>query len=150
MERLRPYRHRLDHLGGDCGPPPSISGADGRPEHELAELLRFEMRYSRPHWHVLVRPRWAGRDASESGNMWQPLANLINCEEAAFKQAIGRSIPRPAPPTGRRRSLGGRCSIGSPTTTLAAWHCGPSLPAWARGLLDVVAYHRQTSVHLDS
>jgi hypothetical protein len=55
VERLRPYRHRTDHLGVDCGPPPPIPGADGRPEHEVAELLRFKMRYGRPHWHVLVR-----------------------------------------------------------------------------------------------
>jgi hypothetical protein len=103
-------------------------------------------RYSRPHWHVLMRSRRAGRDASESGNMWQLLANLINCEEAAFNQTL-HSSPRPSH---RPPPLVGRTLLDGPTTTLAAWHCGPSLPAWARGLLDVVAYHRQTSVHLDS
>ena len=42
--------------------------------------------------------RGAGRDAS--GDMWEPLDNLTNCEEAivAFERATGRSLPRPPPP----------------------------------------------------
>ena len=53
VERLRPYCRLPTHLGGDGGPPPPIPGADGRPEHEVAELLRFKLRYGRPH--VLMR-----------------------------------------------------------------------------------------------
>jgi hypothetical protein len=101
-ERLWPYLSRPDHLGGDCGPPPAIPGADGRPQLEVVELLWFKIRYCRPH--VLVQ--WVGRDAS--GETWELLDNLTNCKEAiaAFKQVNGRSLPRPAPPletTGRRR-----------------------------------------------
>ena len=48
-------------------------GADGGPEHEVQELLKFKMRYGRPY--VLVR--WAGCDAS--GDTWEPLDNLTNC-----------------------------------------------------------------------
>ena len=54
----------------------------------------FKMRWGRPY--VLVR--WAGHDAS--GDTWEPLDNLTNCEEAvaAFERATGRSLPRRAPP----------------------------------------------------
>ena len=41
-----------------------VIGADGRPEHEVQELLKFKMRWGRPY--VLVR--WAGHDAS--GDTW--------------------------------------------------------------------------------
>ena len=46
VERLRPYFRRPDHLGGDAdaGPPPPQIGADGAPEHEVQELLKFKMR----------------------------------------------------------------------------------------------------------
>ena len=76
------------------GPPPPVPGADGVPEHEVQELLKFKMRYGRPY--VLVR--WTGLDAA--GDTWEPLDNLTNCEDAiaAFEQATGRSLPRPAPP----------------------------------------------------
>ena len=42
--------------------------------------------------------RWAGHDAS--GDTWEPLDNLTNCEEAvaAFERATGRSLPHRAPP----------------------------------------------------
>ena len=43
-ERLRPYLRRPDHLGGEAAPPPPVVGADGRPEHEVQELLKFKMR----------------------------------------------------------------------------------------------------------
>ena len=49
-------------------------GADGRPEHEVHELLKFKMRWGRPY--VLVC--WVGHDAS--GDTWEPLDNLTNCE----------------------------------------------------------------------
>ena len=93
VERLRPYLRRPEHLGEDVlVPPPPVVGADGELEHEVQELLKFKMRYGRPY--VLVR--WAGRDAS--GDTWEPLDNLTNCAEAiaAFEQATGRSLPRPA------------------------------------------------------
>ncbi len=69
-------RHRPDHLGGDCRPPPPIPGADGLPdsEHEVAELLHYKMRYCRPH--VLVC--WAGIDASFTCELLA-LNNLTNC-----------------------------------------------------------------------
>ena len=96
VERLRPYLRRPDRLGGDSdvGPPPPAAGPDGVPEHEVQELLKFKMRYGRPY--VLVR--WTGLDAA--GDTWEPLDNLTNCEDAiaAFEQATGRSLPRPAPP----------------------------------------------------
>ena len=97
VERLRPYRRRPACLGGDsdAGPQPPVVGADGSPEHEVQELLKFKMRYGRPY--VLVR--WAGLDAA--GDTWEPLDNLTNCEAAiaaAFERGTGRSIPRPAPP----------------------------------------------------
>ena len=93
VDRLRPYVRRPAHLGGEPDPPAPDVGADGAPEHEVAELLKFKMRYGRPH--VLVR--WTGSDAS--GDTWEPLENLTNCEEAiaAFERATGRALPRPAP-----------------------------------------------------
>ena len=54
------------------------------------------MRYGYGRPYVLVR--WIGLDAA--GDTWEPLDNLTNCEDAiaAFEQATGRSLPRPAPP----------------------------------------------------
>ena len=54
---------------------------DGRQEHEVQELVL-----------------WAGHDAS--GDTWEPLNNLTNCEKAitAFERATGSSLPRRAPP----------------------------------------------------
>jgi hypothetical protein len=81
VERLRPYLRRPADLS--CEPPPSLPVAtpDGALEHEVQELLKFKMRYGLP----LVLVRWADRDAS--GDTWEPLDNLTNCEEAisAFK-----------------------------------------------------------------
>jgi transposase InsO family protein len=143
VERLRPYRRRPDHLGGDFGPPPPIPGADGRPEHEVAELLRFKMRYGRPH--VLVR--WAGRDAS--GDTWEPLDNLTNCEEAiaAFEQATGR-------PAGFTVDAAPPGDLGAPLVGRTLLYWWPD-DGWQRGTVartcprgafsHVVAYHRQTS-----
>jgi hypothetical protein len=92
VDCLRPYVRRPSHLGGKTGPPAPVFGADGAPEHKVAELLKFKMRYGRPH--VLVQ--WTGRDAL--GNTWEPLQNLTNCEDAitAFERATGRTLPRPA------------------------------------------------------
>ncbi len=44
VDRLRLYVHRPAHLGGKTGPPAPVVGADGTPEHEVAELLKFKMR----------------------------------------------------------------------------------------------------------
>jgi hypothetical protein len=44
VDRLRLYVHRPAHLGGETGPPAPVVGADGAPEHEVAELLKFKMR----------------------------------------------------------------------------------------------------------
>ena len=96
VERLRTYLRGPDRLGGDsdAGPTPPAAGPHGVPEHEMQELLKFKLRYDRPY--VLVR--WTGLDAA--GDTWEPLDNLTNCEDAiaAFEQANGRSLPRPAPP----------------------------------------------------
>jgi hypothetical protein len=57
LERLRPIS------AAPLTPAPSsptVAGEDGRPEHEVQELLKFKMRYGRPY--VLVH--WAGCDAS--------------------------------------------------------------------------------------
>jgi hypothetical protein len=48
-------------------------GADGAPEHEVAELLKFKMRYCLPHVLVL----WTCSDAA--GYKWEQLENLTNC-----------------------------------------------------------------------
>ena len=62
------------------------------------------MRYGRPH--VLVR--WAGRDAS--GETWEPLENLTNCDEAIrdFERSSGVVLPRqPEPPAPPSAAIGG-------------------------------------------
>ncbi len=43
-------------------------------------------------------PRWPGLDAS--GDTWEPLYNLTNCEEAiaAFETLTGLLLPRPVSP----------------------------------------------------
>ena len=45
-----------------------------------------------------VRVLWTSLDAA--GDTWEPLDNLTNCKDtiAAFEQATGPSLPRPAPP----------------------------------------------------
>ena len=92
VERLRPYLRRPDHLGGDAdaGPPPPEIGADGAPEHEVQELLKFKMRYGRPY--VLVR--WAGLDAA--GDTWEPLDNLKQPSPPSSWRLA--ALPRPVPP----------------------------------------------------
>ena len=54
--------------------PPAAAGDPAAPA--VQEVLKFRMRYGRPH--VLVR--WAGRDAS--GDTWEPLERLPPCEAA--------------------------------------------------------------------
>ena len=73
---------------------PAAAGDPGGPAAPaVQEVIKFRMRYGRPH--VLVR--WAGRDAS--GDTWEQLERLPPCEAAliAFEQATGRALPRPAP-----------------------------------------------------
>ena len=50
------------------------SGADGGPEYEVQQLLKFKMRVGRPY--VLVR--WAGCDASR--DTWEPLDKCNSCD----------------------------------------------------------------------
>ncbi len=94
VERLRRYFRRPPALGGDDEEPAPVQGLDaGQLEHEV-DILKFSMRAGRPH--VLVR--WTGLDAS--GDTWEPLENLTNCEDAirAFEQARGLALPRAPPP----------------------------------------------------
>jgi hypothetical protein len=78
VDRLRPYVRRPPHLASETCPPAPVVGAYGAPEHKVAELLKFKMRYGRPHVLVL----WTGRDAS--GDTWDPLEHLTNCKEATW------------------------------------------------------------------
>ena len=73
VERLRPNHRRSNCLGGAPGPPRPVPGADGGPEYEVQQLLKFKMRGGRPY----VLGRWAGCDASR--DTWEPLDNLTNC-----------------------------------------------------------------------
>ena len=91
----RRYTRRPLALSGEVDPPAPVVGADGQVEHEVAEILKFRVSAGRPQ--VLIR--WAGLDAS--GDTWEPLEHLTNCEEAirAFERARGVVLPRaPAPP----------------------------------------------------
>ena len=96
VQFLRRYVRRPAALGGEAPPPAPVVGANGQVEHEVAEILKFRVSAGRPQ--VLIR--WAGLDAS--GDTWEPLDHLTNCEEAiqAFESARGVVLPRPprAPP----------------------------------------------------
>ena len=115
VDRLRPYLRRPDHLGGEAAPRPPVIGADGRPEHEKQELLKFKMRWGRPY--VLVR--WAGHDAS--GDAWEPLDNLTICEEAVEtkRHYTGRRVT--GPETKRHRHTVIRTAALSVTPAPVAW-----------------------------
>ena len=72
-------------------PPPPLGADAGDPEYEVQELIKFKMRYGRPH--VLVR--WAGRDAS--GDTWEPLERLPHIvvvidELADLMMVVGKKI----------------------------------------------------------
>ena len=145
-----------------------VIGADGRQEHEVQELLKFKMRWGRPY--VLVR--WAGHDAS--GDTWEPLDNLTNCEEAvaAFERATGRSLPRRAPPPPAAAAApspippAGFTVDPAPPGDLRAALVGRTIlywwpeDGWQRGTVarlcprgafsHVVAYTRQTSALRDT
>ena len=47
LARTVPNTRRPDRLGGKAAPPPPLIGADGRPEHEVQELLKFKVRWGR-------------------------------------------------------------------------------------------------------
>jgi hypothetical protein len=66
---------RPANLGGGTGPPAPVMhavryGADGVPKHEVAELLKFKMRYGRPH--VLVDRPWPRRVGRQVGAAGEP------------------------------------------------------------------------------
>jgi hypothetical protein len=83
VERLRPYRRRPDHLGGDCGHP------SPRPLASRARMagLSTKWRSCSGSRCVTAGPtcwcdgRRAGRDASGDTCQWEPLDNLTtgNC-----------------------------------------------------------------------
>ena len=125
VERLRPYLPRTDHLGGAAAPPPHVVGSDCRPEHEVRELLKFK-------WLVPAQRAggWARHEAS--GDMWEPLDNPTNYEEAiaAFERATrDQALTAPAAPprpaaAGLRSSAAadsagrlhrGPCAFGQPS-----------------------------------
>ena len=162
VSRLRRYQRRPAWLGGDPPEPSPVIGRDGSMEHVVQEILKFRRRAGHPQ--VLIR--WAGHDAS--GDTWEPLENLTNCEEAIhdFERARGCNLPRPppAPPSGAEAlplPPAGFTVDPAPPTDLGAALVGRSIlylwPAdgWQRGSIarvcppgpfsHVVAYHRQTS-----
>jgi hypothetical protein len=71
VDRLWPYVRRPAHLDGEPDLPAPVVCADGAPEHEVAELLKFKMRYGRPH----VLPGWCGVPAATRratrGSLWR-------------------------------------------------------------------------------
>ena len=68
---LQQYLRSPDHLGGEAAPPPQVIDANGRPEHEVQELLKFKMLWGRTY----VQARWVGHDAS--GDRWGQLDNRL-------------------------------------------------------------------------
>ena len=102
-------------------------------EHEVAAILQFRLRAGRPQ--VLVH--WAVQDAS--GESWEPLENLTNCEEAiaAFERSRGVKLPRrpPAPPSAVVGGVPpplpptGYTVDPAPVTWVARWSAGASSTA---------------------
>ena len=166
VDRLRRYLRRPAVLGGDAVEPAPTLGADGHVEHEVAEILKLRLSAGRPQ--LLVR--WAGRDAS--GDTWEPLQHLTNCEEAirAFEIARGVVVPRPLPPPPSAVCGGVSPPLPSPGFEVAAapgalggaligrtllywwpddgWQQGTVArlcPARRAPFTHVVAYHRRSS-----
>ena len=97
VSRLRRYHRRPDWMGSEAVvPAPVVVSADRPPEHEVQEILRFRSCRGRPQCLV----RWVGKDAS--GDTWEPVEHLANCESALrdFEAAQGISVPRPQSPPG--------------------------------------------------
>ena len=165
VSRLRRYARRPDRLGGEPAVPDPVVADDGSVEHVVQEILKFRLRSGRPQ--LLVR--WAGHDAS--GDTWEPLEHLTNCEDAIrdFERARGCTVPRPSPPP-PSRAAGGRAAPLPPSGFVVDTAPPPDLGAalvgrsilywwptdgWQRGTIarvcprapfsHVVAYHRATS-----
>ena len=161
---LRRYLRRPAELGGEPAEPAPVVGHDGQLEHVVEEILKMRVSAGRPQ--VLVR--WAGRDAS--GDTWEPLENLTNCDDAirAFELARGVVVPRPPPPPPSREcgGVGPPLSPSGFTVDAAPGPLGLSLvgrtilywwpdDGWQQGTVarvcsrppfsHVVAYHRRSS-----
>jgi hypothetical protein len=86
------------YLRGPAVPAPPTAAGDPAAS-AVQELLKFRMRYGRPH--VLVG--WAGREASGDTREPREWLTRTSCEAAltASKQATGPAPPPPPlPPTG--------------------------------------------------
>jgi hypothetical protein len=95
VSRLRRYVRRPPGWEDEAtAVPEPVVAADGATEHVVQEILKYRLIRGRPHMLV----RWAGLDAS--GDTWEPMENLTNCEAAIqdFERARGISVPRPPPP----------------------------------------------------
>ena len=138
---------------------------DGGVEHEVARILKFRMRFGRPH--LLVR--WAGEDAS--GDTWEPVENLTHCDDAIrdFERTAGLTIPRPlppppalpacppspAPPTGFTVAVEAPLTLGADLLGRRILYWWPDDGGWQLGRVanlcthppftHVVAYQRRTS-----
>ena len=131
VERLRPYIRRPALLGGDTdgAPPLPVLGADGSPEHEAQELVKFKMRYCRPY--VLVH--WAGFDAA--GDTWEPLDNLTKLEAAiaafrALSPTPADATVAGASPRQRRRAPADPPVDAAPPGDLGAGLVGRTVLYW--------------------
>ena len=118
-------------------PEPVVVSSGDPPEHEVQEILRF--RLCRGHPQCLVR--WVGKDVS--GDTWEPVEHLTNCESALrdFEAAQGISVPRPQPPPG---PLAPRPGPEPPPGFSSAGRSCTTGPARAAGLGGPALY--QTSV----
>ena len=108
------------------GPPPPVLGAEGAPEHEPQELLKFKMRYGRARGHLVP---CRGLDAARGGR--STTRDLTNCEAAlaASEHVTGRSLPR------RRRHL-----RRSPTPTTRHRRLDPARPQAVKVVGRTVLY----------
>jgi hypothetical protein len=99
-------------------PRSSHGGLNSQPEHEVAAILglKFAVRASCPQ--VLIR--WVGFHAS--GDTWEPLGNLTNCEEAIRDLERARDVVLPCIPSHRPR----RC------VAAALRHCYLTGTPWTR------------------
>ena len=90
-----PYYLRSRGGDSDFGPTPPLVDTDDEPQHELQELLKFKIRYSR----AILLVRWMGLDAA--GDTWEPLDTLTSCDAhvTVSEQATAPSLPRPTPPS---------------------------------------------------
>ena len=87
-------------------PPPVVDSVSRVQEHKVHEILRFRLHYGKPQCLV----RWVGKDTS--GDTWEPVEHLTNCEEALRDFETARSIaaagvcfPVPSSPFSSERLL---------------------------------------------